>query len=228
MTSWRSTAICGAASPAPFTARMVSNMSDTNKWISSVSKWVTGCATRRRRGSPIFRISLTVITAAFGMSKHNARPRAACYPAAPTERGRNGMQTRRKMAAWLGLGTLAGVLPAWAQAPAKKHGAAPWRFVVNEAVTGETNFFLLTNRYRPLADYLTSHLKGQSIEIEPVVDIQRFLAVAKATPRPELIFGKSVNQLAKLVRDQGYQPLVLRADPYKAAFIVGKDSPIKT
>jgi ABC-type phosphate/phosphonate transport system substrate-binding protein len=138
------------------------------------------------------------------------------------------MQTRRKMAAWLGLGTLAGVLPAWAQAPAKKHGAAPWRFVVNEAVTGETNFFLLTNRYRPLADYLTSHLKGQSIEIEPVVDIQRFLAVAKATPRPELIFGKSVNQLAKLVRDQGYQPLVRRSDPYKAAFIVGKDSPIKT
>jgi ABC-type phosphate/phosphonate transport system substrate-binding protein len=138
------------------------------------------------------------------------------------------MQTRRKMAAWLGLGTLAGILPAWAQAPAKKHGAAPWRFVVNEAVTGETNFFLLTNRYRPLADYLTSHLKGQVIEIEPVVDIQRFLAVAQGTPRPELIFGKSVNQLAKLVRDQGYQPLVRRADPYKAAFIVGKDSPIKT
>jgi ABC-type phosphate/phosphonate transport system substrate-binding protein len=138
------------------------------------------------------------------------------------------MQTRRQMAAWLGLGTLGGVLPAWAQAPAKKHGAAPWRFVINEAVTGETNFFLLTSRYRPLADYLTSHLKGQFIEIEPVVDIQRFLAVAKGTPRPELIFGKSVNQLAKLVRDQGYQPLVRRSDPYKAAFIVGKDSPIKT
>jgi ABC-type phosphate/phosphonate transport system substrate-binding protein len=134
------------------------------------------------------------------------------------------VQTRRQIAAWLGLGAL----PAWAQAPAKKAGPAPWRFVINEAVTGETNFFLLTNRYKGLADYLTTHLKGQPIEMEPVVDIQRFLTLAKGTPKPELVFGKSVNQLAKLVRDNGYQPLVRRADPYKAAFIVGKDSPIKT
>ena len=136
--------------------------------------------------------------------------------------------SRRNLGAWLGMGALAGALPTWAQAPAKKPGPAPWRFVINEAVTGETNFFLLTNRYKGLADYLTTHLKGQSIEIEPVVDIQRFLTVAKGTPKPELVFGKSVNQLAKLVRDNGYQPLVRRSDPYKAAFIVGKDSPIKT
>lgn len=121
-----------------------------------------------------------------------------------------------------------GTLPAWAQAPAKKAALAPWRFIINEAVTGETNLFLLTNRYKGLADYLTTHLKGQPIEMEPVVDIQRFLTIAKGTPKPELVFGKSVNQLAKLVRDNGYQPIVRRADPYKAAFIVGKDSPIKT
>jgi len=140
------------------------------------------------------------------------------------------MQTRRSMAAWLGLSALAGALPAWGQAPApaKKPVGASWRFVINEAVTGETNFFLLTSRYRPLAEYLTSQLKGQHIDVEPVVDIQRFMTVAKGTPRPELIFGKSVNQLAKLVRDHGYLPLVRRADPYKAAFIVPKDSPIKT
>ncbi len=30
------------------------------------------------------------------------------------------------------------------------------------------------------------------------------------------------------MRDDGYQPLVRRAGPYKAAFIVAKDSPIKT
>ena len=136
------------------------------------------------------------------------------------------MQTRRTMAAWLGLGALA--LPAWGQAPAKKPGEKAWRLVINEAVTGETNFFLLTNRYRPLAEYLEHQFKGHHIDIEPVVDIQRFMALAKGTPRPDLVFGKSVNQLAKLVRDHGYHPLVRRADPYKAAFIVGKDSPIKT
>ena len=36
------------------------------------------------------------------------------------------------------------------------------------------------------------------------------------------------NPLAKLVRDEGYQPLVRRSDPYKAAFIVAKGSPIQS
>jgi ABC-type phosphate/phosphonate transport system substrate-binding protein len=42
------------------------------------------------------------------------------------------------------------------------------------------------------------------------------------------VFGKSVNQLAKLVRDQGYHPLVRRSDGYKAAFIVPSTSTFKT
>jgi ABC-type phosphate/phosphonate transport system substrate-binding protein len=136
---------------------------------------------------------------------------------------------RRRMCASLGLGTLLGATGAWAQAPAATKGQiAPWRLVVNEAVTGETNFFLLTSRYQPLADYVTQHFKGRNIGIEPVVNIERFIAVAQGQTKPDLVFGKSVNQLAKLVRDHGYQPLVRRADPYKAAFIVGKDSKIKT
>lgn len=123
--------------------------------------------------------------------------------------------------------------PAWAQGPAPSRktsqAARPWRLLVNEAVTGETNFFVLTSRYRPLADYLSEHVKGRhAIGVEPVVDIKRFVTLAQSQPRPELVFGKSVNQLAKLVRDNGYQPLVRRADPYKAAFIVAKDSPIKS
>ena len=61
-----------------------------------------------------------------------------------------------------------------------------------------------------------------------MVDIKRFMTLAQGTTKPEMVFGKSVNQLAKLVRDNGYQPLVRRADPYKAAFIVAKDSPIKS
>lgn len=137
---------------------------------------------------------------------------------------------RRQLLRGMGLAALAPVLPAWSQSPvARKPPAnAPWRFVINEAVTGETNFFLLTSRYRPWADFMTVHLKGRPIGIEPVVDIKRFMVVAQGQPKPELVFGKSVNQLAKLVRDNGYQPVVRRADPYKAAFIVAAYSPIKT
>ena len=127
---------------------------------------------------------------------------------------------RRELLLALSLG--AAGLPAW--------GATQraWRLLVNEAVTGETNIFVLTSRYRPLADYVTEHVRGKhAIDIEPVVDIKRFMTLAQASTKPQLVFGKSVNQLAKLVRDQGYQPLVRRADPYKAAFIVAKDSPLK-
>ncbi|HSV44263.1 MAG TPA: PhnD/SsuA/transferrin family substrate-binding protein [Ramlibacter sp.] len=141
---------------------------------------------------------------------------------------------RRRLAAGLALAGLAAAAPAGAQqqspaTPVRKPAHRAWRFLINEAVTGESNLFILTTRYKPLADYVTEQVKGRpTIGIEPVVDIQRFISLAQGQPRPELVFGKSVNQLAKLVRDSGYQPLVRRADPYKAAFIVAKDSPIKT
>ena len=148
-------------------------------------------------------------------------------------------QLRRQMLSVLGLGALAGGMggpgSAWAQAAAaaaasaakKPAGGANWRLLVNEAVGGDTNSFLLTNRYRPAADFISAQLKGRPIVVEPMVDIKRFMAVAQGASKPEFVFGKSVNQLAKLVRDNGYQPVVRRADPYKAAFIVAKDSPIK-
>jgi ABC-type phosphate/phosphonate transport system substrate-binding protein len=79
-----------------------------------------------------------------------------------------------------------------------------------------------------LADFVSHELKGKAVNVEPIVDIKRFMTLAKSASKPELVFGKSVNQLAKLVRDHGYQPIVKRAEPYKAAFIVTKDSPLKT
>ena len=149
-------------------------------------------------------------------------------------------QLRRQIASILGLGALAGGMggpgSAWAQAAAaaaagKKPaagGSGSWRLLVNEAVGGDTNSFVLTNRYRQVADFITAQLKGRPIVVEPMVDIKRFMAAAQGASKPEFVFGKSVNQLAKLVRDNGYQPVVRRADPYKAAFIVAKESPIKT
>ena len=110
-----------------------------------------------------------------------------------------------------------------------RKGAAPehhWRLLINEAFTGESSIFVLTARYRPFADYMSNQFRERpAIAVEPVVNVTRFLELAQADTKPELVFGKSVNQLAKLVRDHGYQPVVRRADPYKAAFIVAKDSP---
>jgi ABC-type phosphate/phosphonate transport system substrate-binding protein len=148
---------------------------------------------------------------------------SAALPARPSS------PVRRQLCTALGLGALLASVPAWAQTkPATKNASGSWRMLINEAVTGETNFFLLTSRYQPLAEFVTQRMKGKQIGIEPVVDIQRFMAMAQGKVKPDLVFGKSVNQLAKLVRDNGYQPLVRRADPYKAAFIVAKNSPIKT
>jgi ABC-type phosphate/phosphonate transport system substrate-binding protein len=63
--------------------------------------------------------------------------------------------------------------------------------------------------------------------VDPIIDIRRFLQQALVEDKPMILFGKSVNQLSKLVRDHGYQPLVARSDPYRAAFIVPKDSGIR-
>ena len=156
--------------------------------------------------------------------------------------GNFSLQRRRQLlstaAASLGLAALGAAGQVLAQAvPAVKPGvkkaveagsANTWRLVINEAVTGETNNFLLMNRYKSMGDFLASQLKGKAVTVEPIVDIKRFMSVAQGAAKPELVFGKSVNQLAKLVRNSGYQPIVKRADPYKAAFIVAKDSPIKT
>ena len=132
---------------------------------------------------------------------------------------------------FLGLCALGGLtLGLGAHANVRK-GAAdkPWRLLVNEAVTGESNLFILTARYQPFVEHLGTQLRSRSaIGVEPVVDIRRFLTLAQSPNKPELVFGKSVNQLAKLVRDSGYEPLVRRPDPYKAAFIAAKDSPFRT
>jgi ABC-type phosphate/phosphonate transport system substrate-binding protein len=111
---------------------------------------------------------------------------------------------------------------AWAQ-----QGAADrWRLLVNEAVTADLSISMLAMRYRNLADYLGAQIHQRQVLVDPIIDIQRFVQQALGDNKPLLVYGKSVNQLAKLVRDHGYQPLVRRPEPYQAAFIVPKDSPI--
>jgi ABC-type phosphate/phosphonate transport system substrate-binding protein len=102
-----------------------------------------------------------------------------------------------------------------------------WVFGINEGALTEQNSILMTEKYQAFADYLGKHLKGKRIKAVPTVDIQRFEKYL-ADGRYALVFGKSVNVLAKAVRDQRYQPLAKREDAYKAVFIVPKDSTLKT
>ena len=110
---------------------------------------------------------------------------------------------------------------AWAQQSADR-----WRLLVNEAVTADLSISMLAMRYRSWAEYLGSQIHNRQVLVDPIIDIQRFVQQALGDQKPLLVYGKSVNQLAKLVRDHGYQPLARRPEPYQAAFIVPKDSPI--
>ncbi len=116
---------------------------------------------------------------------------------------------------------LCGLPAGWAQSTPST------RLLINEAVTADLSISMLALRYRAWADYIAPQLKAGKMTVDPIVDIRRFVQVALADEKPLVLFGKSVNQLAKLVRDHGYQPLVSRADPYRAAFIVPKNSAIR-
>lgn len=113
---------------------------------------------------------------------------------------------------------------AWAQSGAD----SPWRLLVNEAVTADLSISMLAQRYRTWADYMGTQIRQKQVLVDPIIDIRRFVQQAQADQKPLVVFGKSVNQLSKLVRDHGYQPLVRRPEPYKAAFIVPKGSTIQT
>jgi len=102
------------------------------------------------------------------------------------------------------------------------------RLLVNEAVTADLSIAMLATRYRNWADYIAPVLRAKQLMVDPIIDIRRFVQQALGDDKPLVLFGKSVNQLSKLVRDHGYQPLVRRADPYRAAFIVPKGSTILT
>ena len=112
----------------------------------------------------------------------------------------------------------------WAQQAAGDR----WRLLVNEAVTADLSISMLAMRYRGWAEYMGAQIHNKQVLVDPIIDIQRFLQQAQSDQKPLLVFGKSVNQLSKLVRDHGYQPLVRRPEPYKAAFIVPKDSTIQS
>jgi ABC-type phosphate/phosphonate transport system substrate-binding protein len=129
---------------------------------------------------------------------------------------------RRVLLGAAGAAAVCAVPLGWAQV------AGGSRLLVNEAVTADLSISMLALRYRAWADYLAAQLKlPRQMLVDPIIDIRRFVQQALGDEKPLVVFGKSVNQLSKLVRDHGYQPLARRADPYRAAFIVAKDSSIQ-
>lgn len=99
--------------------------------------------------------------------------------------------------------------------------------VVNEGVNVDMSISMLATRYRDWAEYMANQIHNKQVMIEPIIDIRRFVQLAQSDQKPLLVYGKSVNQLSKLVRDHGYQPLVRRNEPYKTAFIVSKTSNVQ-
>jgi ABC-type phosphate/phosphonate transport system substrate-binding protein len=102
-----------------------------------------------------------------------------------------------------------------------------WRMVVNEGVNVDMSISMLATRYRDWAEYMANQIHNKQVMVEPIIDIRRFVQLAQSDQKPLLVYGKSVNQLSKLVRDYGYQPLVRRNEPYKSAFIVSKTSTVE-
>lgn len=104
--------------------------------------------------------------------------------------------------------------------------APPLRMAINEGATAQVTVAELLERYRPLADSIAAALSRQ-VNLEVYTDTPSFRRVLDKD-EPDIVFGKTVNLLAKAVRDKRYRAVVKMDQPYIAGFIVAKDSPIRT
>jgi ABC-type phosphate/phosphonate transport system substrate-binding protein len=99
-------------------------------------------------------------------------------------------------------------------------------FAVNEGATTSVTHVELLQRYAPLAEAMENALR-RPVKVEVYPDTGRFRAELERDRRFDLVFGKTVNLLAGMVRDKKYQAIVKTKTPYVAGFITAKDSPIK-
>lgn len=99
-------------------------------------------------------------------------------------------------------------------------------FAVNEGATTSVTHVELLQRYAPLAGVMEDALR-RPVKIEVYPDTGRFRSELERQRRFDLVFGKTVNLLAGMVRDRKYEAIVKTKMPYVAGFITMKDSPIK-
>jgi ABC-type phosphate/phosphonate transport system substrate-binding protein len=100
-------------------------------------------------------------------------------------------------------------------------------FAVNEGATTSVSHVELLQRYAPLAQSMERAVR-RPIKVEVYPDTARFRAELDRGRRFDIVFGKTVNLLAGLIRDKQYQAIVKTKTPYLAGFITLKGSPIKT
>jgi phosphonate transport system substrate-binding protein len=99
-------------------------------------------------------------------------------------------------------------------------------FAVNEGATTSVTHVELLQRYAGLADAMENALR-RPIKVEVYPDTARFRSEIERR-RLDIVFGKTVNLLAGMIREKKYQAIVKTKLPYLAGFITVKDSPIKT
>jgi len=97
---------------------------------------------------------------------------------------------------------------------------------VNEGATTSVTHVELLQRYAPLANAMETALR-RPVKVEVYPDTGRFRSELERQRRFDLVFGKTVNLLAGMVRDKKYEAIVKTKTPYVAGFITMKDSPIK-
>jgi phosphonate transport system substrate-binding protein len=100
-------------------------------------------------------------------------------------------------------------------------------FAVNEGATTSVTYVELLQRYAGLAQSMENALR-RPIKVEVYPDTARFRSEIERGRRFDIVFGKTVNLLAGMIREKKYQAIVKTKLPYLAGFITVKDSPIKT
>jgi ABC-type phosphate/phosphonate transport system substrate-binding protein len=99
-------------------------------------------------------------------------------------------------------------------------------FAVNEGATTSVTHVELLQRYAGLANAMENALR-RPIKVEVYPDTGRFRSELERQRRFDIVFGKTVNLLAGMIREKKYEAIVKTKTPYVAGFITMKDSPIK-
>lgn len=112
-----------------------------------------------------------------------------------------------------------------AQASRERLVKEPLVFAVNEGATTAVTHAELLQRYAGLAQAMENAVR-RPVKVEVYADTARFRSELQRR-RFDIVFGKTVNLLAGMIREKQYQAIVKTKTPYVAGFITLKNSPIK-
>lgn len=97
---------------------------------------------------------------------------------------------------------------------------------VNEGLAEQSQFLAMQDRYKGLADYISQVLK-RPVKVESSQNLRSSASNLKKS-RYDLMFCRPSNVTARAIRDDHYNLVAMAKGAFTAAFIVNKDSPLKT